>query len=348
MQNFVSLTIQLLAISLFQWSDQAARFIRPLDIILHSLPIKKSKLKYYFTLQFIRIKRWFEEIGINPSLGITIITVLFVLLSKYIFLRTEFAGWIYPLFAIMMVLNLGEKSRNKQLKNIYNRTNQIAIRVLENGITVLPFLLYLLYEQQLLQAIILLGMSVLLASINIDINLNKVLPTPFKKIPFENIVGFRKSLLPIGILYFLIGKGIQVDNYNLCIVSFGSIFIILMSFYLKPEKKYYVWIFARKTVPFLKEKLINAIICATILVAPAILCLGFFFPDRVITSIVVFIVGIVFLTSMIFAKYSAYPNEMNIPQGILYGLSLWFPPMLLIAIPIFYKQSKRNLKSILE
>ena len=305
-------------------------------------------MKYYFTLQFIRLKRWFEETGIIPLLGIIIAIVMFVLLSKYLFFKTEFAKWIYPLLALSTILKLGEKRRNDQLKIIFNRTNRLKIRILENTIIALPFLFYLLYEQQYIFVIGLLILSILLALFDIDKKLNRVIPTPFRKFPFENIVGFRKSFLLIGMVYFLIFKAIQVGNYNLGIVSFGALFFILMSFYSKPEQNYFVWIFADKAIAFLKRKLVNAIICAIILTTPALLGLFVFFPDRFITSMVISLIGAVFLISMIFAKYSAYPNEMNLPQGILYALSLWFPPMLIIVILIFYKQSKKNLEPILE
>jgi hypothetical protein len=194
----------------------------------------------------------------------------------------------------------------------------------------------------------LLVLSTILAIINFDKNLSRVLPTPFKRLPFEFIIGFRKSILFIILIYFVIFKAVQVDNYNLGIVSLGFLYLIFMSFYLKPEPSSFVWIFSNNVISFLKRKIIFALSCATLLSAPGLIAISIFFPHRFIISLAVCLVGMIFLISMILAKYSAFPKEMNLAQGILYGLSLWFPPMLLIVIPIFYKQSKRNLKPILE
>ena len=148
-------------------------------------------------------------------------------------------------------------------------------------------------------------------------------------------------------IYFLIGKAIQVDNFNLGVVSFGVLFLICMSFYLKPEPSYFVWVHADSPDSFLKRKLGWAFICATTMTVPALLSLIVFFPDYLIISIVVAVVGYIYLSSMVFAKYSAFPKEINVPQGIMYVISLWFPPLLLLVIPIFYKKAKRNLEQIL-
>jgi len=144
---------------------------------------------------------------------------------------------------------------------------------------------------------------------------NKVLPTPFKKLPFEPIVGFRKTFLVLLGILFLIIKAIQVGNYNLGIVSYGATFLTMMSYYSKPEPKFFVWIFDRTSKIFLRSKLFQCLFAAA---------------------------------SIIFAKYSAYPSEMSILEGLLYAVGLSFPPLLLIIIPIFYKKSLRNLNPILE
>jgi len=59
-------------------------------------------------------------------------------------------------------------------------------------------------------------------------------------------------------------------------------------------------------------------------------------------------IGLHLLITIILAKYSAYPNEMSLPQGILFSLSLMLPPALFITIPLFYYQSIKSLTSILK
>jgi hypothetical protein len=54
-----------------------------------------------------------------------------------------------------------------------------------------------------------------------------------------------------------------------------------------------------------------------------------------------------FLWTVILAKYSAYPGEMNLPEGMIIAISIYFPPLLLAIIPFFYTKSIRKLKYIL-
>lgn len=305
-------------------------------------------MEYYFSLQFTRLKRWIKEIGVHPILGIVIALVLFLFISKLLFLRTNLANWIYPFLAISILINIGNNQHNRQLKIIYNQQKLNIIRLIENGIIALPFLLYLLYEKEFLIALILFFAAMLFALISLSSNFQRTIPTPFAKRPFENIIGFRKLFLLIALLYFVIFKAIQVDNYNLGVVSFGALYFIFISCYFKPEQKYFVWIFNDNTNGFFKRKILDAFICSSMITTPALISIIIFYPQNFIIPIAILLVGFIFLVSMIFAKYSAYPREMNLPQGILFGLSLWFPPMLLFIIPIFYRRSKQNLDPILE
>ncbi|MCB0664046.1 MAG: hypothetical protein KDC24_14970, partial [Saprospiraceae bacterium] len=57
--------------------------------------------------------------------------------------------------------------------------------------------------------------------------------------------------------------------------------------------------------------------------------------------------GYLYLGTLILGRYAGYPKEMGIPQALLLGFSVWFPPMLVIIIPIFYKQAVKRLQLIL-
>lgn len=63
--------------------------------------------------------------------------------------------------------------------------------------------------------------------------------------------------------------------------------------------------------------------------------------------IVFFLLCYAYLTSMIFAKYSSFPKEMNMSQGILIAISFMLPPVLLIFIPLFYSRSIKKLNALL-
>lgn len=305
-------------------------------------------MKYYFILQLRRIKRKFLAMGISPIWAYLLSFLGFIALSKFLFCSTSYADWIYVLLGISVVFKLGESNRNDLLKSLYKKKDYYRIRVLENSIAVLPFSLYLLYEGRYLMVLILSVFSILLAAINFRQQLNYTIPTPFRKHPFEFIIGFRKYFLFILLAFFLTYKAIEVSNFNLGLFSLAVLFFISMSFYMKPEKVYFVWIYSTSVKIFLRKKVVNALLCSSVLSMPVLIALSIFFSDEIVIIAGGQLLGYVFIISMVLAKYSAFPNEISLPQAILFGLSLWFPPMLLIIIPIFYVQSIKRLRFILE
>lgn len=304
-------------------------------------------MNYYFNLQSTRLQRWLKENGVNPYLGLIIGAILFCILSKFLFDKTEYAKWIYLLVAISVMLKCSEQRRNNTLRCIFKYKDYVLIRIVENCIVFLPFIAYLLYEKELSIALILLPIIPIMAFLRIRQYINKTIPTPFRRYPFEFIVGFRKTFLFVLLAYFIVFKGIQVENYNLGLFGLVLNFIISMFYFQKPEPEYFVWIHSYKTKDFIRLKIVNSMRCVTILSFLALTAILIAFPSAWLTTLLVYMGGNVILSSMIVAKYSAFPHEMSIPQGIFYGLSLLFPPMLLITIWVFYSQSKKRLEPLL-
>lgn len=305
-------------------------------------------MKFYFTLQFNRLCRWFEEIGINAWLGIVFSIFLFVLSSAYLFIKTNYAPWIYCILASYILIYLSNKNRNDQLRIIYNKKPYRKLRLIENGLIVTPFILFVIFKHAFLFIIPLFTIAIALVFFNSNLNWNKVLPTPFKKFPFEFIVGFRKTFLFFLFSFFLIYKAIQVDNYELGLSALGASFFTIMSFYTNPEKKYFVWIFSKNPSGFIKRKMIDASLCTFILTTPALIILLTCFQENILITIALNLIGYIFVYSIIVAKYSAFPKQMNIPQALLYVLAIGFAPLMLVIIPIFYIKSKGKLTPILE
>ncbi len=300
-------------------------------------------MKYYFVLQRRRIERKLIEFGLVPILGIALVVLSFVLFSIMLFSKTEYADWIMSLTGLYFVFNLGEFGRNEHLKSIFSTSNYHRIRILENTILTLPFALFLLVMKSYYLSLGLLLFAPLLARIRIKKTLSWSSPTPFKRFPFEFIVGFRRSYWVLILSYFLCFKSIDVGNFNLGIFALGLVFLISMSFYLKPEKEFFVWIYSCSVEVFLRKKIWTSIIGSSILSIPTLIMLFAFFPENALPLVGVQLLGYLFVISIILAKYSVYPNEMSLPQAILYGLSLWFPPMFLVVLPLFYKKSKAKL-----
>ncbi|MBK9257828.1 MAG: ABC transporter permease [Saprospiraceae bacterium] len=291
--------------------------------------------------------RKIKEAGLNPLLGYLLALTAFLLLSEYIFHKTEFAKYLVILTCLNIQFKLSEKNRTDFLLSTFGDKTKMKIRVIENFIVCTPFVSILIYKSFLFEASILFICSAILALFSFHSNFNLTIPTPFSKRPFEFSTGFRKTLFIFPFAYVLTFIAINVDNLNLGIFAFLLIFLTSLSYYHKPEQEYYVWVHAETPKAFLKNKIFNASKNVTLIAAPIIISLLVFYPSEFELILLFFIIGLLFLCTVILAKYSAYPNEMNIPEGITIAFSLYFPPLLLAIIPFFYSKSVNKLKYIL-
>ena len=305
-------------------------------------------IEFYFKLQFKRLQRMLFDFKVNPYLGLILGIILFISFSKYLFYKTAYSNWIYALIGLMVLSKLGEKERIENLISTFKKKIYYQIRILENTIIIFPFLLYLLYEKSYLTILLLALLSILMAFLKFRYMGSFTIPTPFKKFPFEFIIGFRKTFLLYVFSYFLCVIAIKVDNFNLGVFSLLSIYLISILHYFKPENPYFVWIYSANSKMFLQKKIISAVICSLILALPNLIALLLFFNRNYLLLIGIITFGLIILISTVLAKYSAFPYEMNLPQGMLYGLGFWLPPIFLVIIPIFYIQSKRSLEDILD
>ena len=241
-----------------------------------------------------------------------------------------------------------EINRNNFLKLIFPREDYFRVRILENIITVLPFIIFLGFKNEPYTILLLIALSTFLSLMNINNQVTLTIPTPFYKKPFEFIVGFRIWIGVFLFAYFLTATSIIYQNFNLGLFSLVLVFLLCLSFYNEPENEFFVWVHKLKVNGFLFDKIKTAIIFSTIISSPIILSLLFFFQTEIWVIISFQILAYCYLLTVILAKYSAYPQKMNLPQGILLALSIIMPPVLLALIPFFYLQSYRRLKEILE
>ena len=304
-------------------------------------------MKEYFLLQFKMLNRKMIDFGLPLLIGYGLLPFVFVLLSNYLFEKTEFANYAYGLFALSFVLKLSEPKRNDFLKSVFNKYNYKKLRILENIIYCLPFTLFLIYKKQFVFSIILNLFVIITTLFNFSTNLNVTIPTPFSKKPFEFTVGFRKTFYVFPIAYFLTYISVSVGNFNLGIFSMLLIGITCFSYYSKTENEYFVWNYNLSSKEFLLEKMKTCLTYFSILSLPIIITLGISFFNQIDILIVFVFLCYAYLTTIIFAKYSSFPNEMNMSKVILIGLSFMFPPILLIFIPLFYSQSIKKLNTIL-
>jgi hypothetical protein len=77
-----------------------------------------------------------------------------------------------------------------------------------------------------------------------------------------------------------------------------------------------------------------------------LLC-SFFISQALYVALLV-LAGYVYLCCMIAARYSTYPNEINLPEGILLAISIGVPPALIAILPYFINRSLKRLSVVLK
>ncbi|GAB5553610.1 MAG: hypothetical protein Sapg2KO_32010 [Saprospiraceae bacterium] len=291
--------------------------------------------------------RHLRAFGLAPALAYPLSLILFVGLSFYVFYKTQYAVYIYPVLALSLIGSLSEKERNVFLQHIFSKQHYQRLRILENLLVALPFALFLMLKLAFLEALGFIALSVLLAFIKSGSSNNYSLPTPFYRYPFEFTVGFRKTFLFLLLIYFVAVMGFWVDNFNLSVFTLILVFATTLTFYMVPEAPFYVWIFAQKPSSFLKHKLGVAVMYANLLALPIAIAALILYPSFGWVILLAHLVGSLFLVALILAKYADFPKEIGLPAIIFLVMAIPFPPILLLLIPYFYKKAIRRLNQFL-
>lgn len=292
--------------------------------------------------------RRFKDAGLEPLLAYFILTVGFVALSIYLFQKTEFAQYVYMLFALTLIGKFSETRRTEFLKVCFDDIKLKKIRVTENLVCSLPFLIFLLYKQFFLSALLLCVLTTILALVSYRTTINFSLWTPFSKRPFEFTSGFRNTFYLLFVAYILTVIAVSVNNFNLGVFAMLLVFASTLSYYTKPENEYFVWTYNVTAKEFLFSKIKTALLFSSLLALPITIALAVFFTQTIGILLLFFFVGWAFLISVIVSKYSAYPDEMNIIHGFLLALCIWFPPILVVLIPYLFIKSENRLSSLLK
>lgn len=302
-------------------------------------------MQHYFRLQFQLFQRRLRDFGVAPVLGMGLLLGIFIGGSLLLFHRTAFAPYILALVGLSFTFRLSDARRNDFLQTCFPKRDYRKLRLIENGIFLSPFTLFLLIRQEWWVVGLLVALGLGMSFQTFRGGSGFTLPTPFGKRPFEFAVGFRRVFWLFGMLYFLCGMGIWVNNFNLAAFSLGAIILVCLSSYLTPEHEYYVWIFDRSPRSFLWMKFGEAFRATAWLAAPILVAMGIFYPTQIPLLLGLLAVGFLLVATVISAKYSAFPHEMNIPEGAILALSISIPPLLLVFAPYFYAKALQQLKT---
>lgn len=302
----------------------------------------------YFRLQLRRSHRRFTDFGFNATVGYVLITAAFLFLSVTLFIKTDFAQYLYALIALSLLGKLSESKRIDFLKTTFINRDWRKIRFIENVILVLPFVGFLLFQHLLIAAVALLGLAIFLAATHFEMRSTRAIPTPFSKKPFEFSIGFRNTILILPIAYLIAVAAVWLNNFNLGIFALLGVFVITMSYYSKPENEYYVWSHTLSAKKFLWQKIKTSMIYSTMLSLPVLVIVAIFFSDQIHYLLLATLVGLAFQACMVMVKYSAYPNEISVSQGVIVALCIYFPPLIAAAIPYFFYQALQRLNAYLK
>jgi len=333
----------------------------------------REYLKLQITLTMRKIYEFSQPL--NSYFFIFILISLFIFFSIFLFNKTDNALYPYIFISLCFTSQLNEKNRNDFIRIIFGKSNYLKVRMAENLIFAAPFILFMLfrlvilgifygneieltkYLRDFLAIVVLIVLSILLSFFNNKSSktLNKPIPTPFYKKPFEFIIGFRNTFFLFILSYFLTIMAIKVGNFNLGVFSLLSIFLIVPSYYIYLESEYFVLLHSLTPKKFLIEKMNTAFLFTAYLFLPILISLIIFIINNSfsIDDINVFqflkillafiLVGYSILTMFILAKYSNFPHEIGLKEVMILFIGVIFPPAILVIIPYFYRRSTYRL-----
>ncbi len=301
-------------------------------------------MKVYFLIQYKMMNRRLSDLGFQPLWGYLLFSITFIALSFYLFYKTDYSEYLYILIFLFFLSKLSEIKRNDFLNTIFKKKDYHKIRFIENILIAIPFIAFLLVKNYYVSSFIMLVLSIIFVFINFRTDYNWTIPSPFSKRPFEFSVGFRSTFFLYPLAYLLTIISIAVDNFNLGGFSLLFVFLIILSYYNKLEEEYFVWNFKHHPKRFLLVKIKEALLYATLVILPIILALSIFFWKDIYYLIALLSLGYAYLICIISAKYSNYPSKIGLLAAFILGISLTFPPIVIIMIPFFIAQSIQKLK----
>lgn len=302
--------------------------------------------KHYFNLHFHLTNRKLKDSGFHPIFAYSFGCTVFLVLSYLLFDLSHYARYIYllPLFFVLNLLSA--KKRNDFLKSTFKTKDYKTIRLTENALLALPFVIVSLFFKEFYFPILALLLSFLLSFVVVNSRNSFVFPTPFWKHPFEFVVGFRKSLLFIIGTYIVLIFGIYVGNFALAIFSLPLTFLIILSYIAVLENVYFVWVYNKSASKFLTYKIKVFVLYSSLLIVLQSIALISFFPSNSLIIISITLLLIIVSGLAVIVKYSVFPVEINIPEVLLIIASIIFPPLLILTFPYFYLKAKTNLNSL--
>lgn len=308
-------------------------------------------MNQYFTLQRTLWERRFKDWQLAPWVVYSLGPVLLFLLGHLLFNRSEWASGLVVFMGLSVAQQLSGQKRNDFLKTLYRGVAYRNIRLAENGIVLMPFIVLLLLEAVLRGSVVCGAGALVLCLVGMSMVWwirrpapGRSLPTPFSAEPFEYAIGFRRFWWVFLLLFLLLIQGLRVGNYELS--AFVLWFTALMGSNLvnEAEPVFFVWIHSLSPKAFLRRKLLLGMKHQAYLMLPVIVGVLAFFSDRWLPTVIIFMLGLAYIVLGMLAKYAIFPKPILVGQAMIIAAGMLLPPLMLIIIPLYYQRSIVRMK----
>lgn len=291
--------------------------------------------------------RRIKAFGLSPYPTLLISIFLFFVSGNALFSRFTWAGYLMVSLPAFMMLRLSSVPRDEFLLSLLGSRGKIGLRFIENLFLSFPFLVLLLFQHEFLLSISLPLLSIVFSFSPVPGFKQLVIPAPFPRHAFEFRTGFRKTFFFFPLFLMLTLASVVSENINLGMLSMGLMTFVLIGYFQKPEDEYFVWIYADAPASFIGKKIRLALLCSLLILLPPSVLLLLYFPLQIHALLSFYTLALVFLCTIILIKYSAFPLEAGLPEMLVLGLCLYFPPALLGVIPFFFFKAVRKLNPFL-
>ncbi len=303
-------------------------------------------IRFYFKLKWQILQRHITDADAPLPIGVLLMGGLFYALSNLLFKSTPLAHQIYVVLGFGLMLTNNHPLKLGFIKATCNKTDFLKIRLFENLLYGLPFMIFILFYSFNILYVLYLFWAAILSTYSTHVpQSNTVFPTPFKK-PYEFIIGVRKGYLFVVAVYIVFVMGLLNDNYNLMLASIFGIFLICMFFYQTPEHEYYIWNYALTVKSFLTHKIKIAITQSSMLILPLCLITFIFYPLKTHFTMLVVILGYLYIIMAILSKYAIFPNTFSIQQIFMFFFVFYIPPIIVLSIPFLWPRAIKNLHNL--
>jgi hypothetical protein len=315
-------------------------------------------VQYYVLLRAKQFIRFYSFSDIHPLRGVPITLGLFTFVSALLYDKAPYPAWIYMVLSVAALTELQNEKTNSFLKQMTSRSTFFKIKLAENSLILLPFVLVMAYYHSWLQLIIAIALVIpySYSSAKLPKPKLKALKTPYAGYAYEGNFGFRSMFFAYVLYAALLIVGCAVHNIYVFMVPFFILLFCMQAVYGEIEEPIYIWMYRTSAGGFLKKKLSVLFRNYLITFAPFLLLGLVFYYAEWPLLLLCFMAGLLANIGSMLIKYHFYPGRMivQISQMVFFGCTVacLAMPVMLFAVVLFLLfsayRARTNLKYILK